>query len=150
MNAAILKQLGWVEVTPGNWMKSSGPKEYNEVLSVPKEAGLIRQRQGRPLLNKLELEAYQWLATTGQTLYQQTPTFRLGNGVRYTPDFFCFDWKWPGEHGVAMPTAFEVKGPWVTDDGVVKVKVFASIYQKARIIMLWKHNGQWKTQTVLP
>ena len=106
----------------------------------------IKQRT-KPLLNKLEKEWHDY-AFAFSLVCVQAITFRLANGVRYTPDFFSFDWPSTGEFN--RPTAWEVKGPWATDDAIAKVKMFAMAYPEIRVILVWKDdNKQWCQQRVL-
>jgi hypothetical protein len=106
----------------------------------------IKQRT-KPLLNKLEQEWHDY-AFAFSLVCVQAITFRLANGVRYTPDFFSFDWPSTGEFN--RPTAWEVKGPWATDDAIAKVKMFAMAYPEIRVILVWKDdNKQWCQQRVL-
>lgn len=68
-------------------------------------------------------------------------TFKLANGVKYTPDVCIFY-----ESGHIQ--AYEVKGPWMTDDSVVKLKVAAHEYPWVRFLLAWKVSGQWQVQPV--
>lgn len=105
----------------------------------------IRQSQ-KPLLNKLETDLYDYLqAQTLQTVFPQALTFRLANGVRYSPDFFCFSFPWRGD---MKPTAWECKGPFFRDDAVVKLKMFATLYPQILVLLASKNDGQWIFQEV--
>ena len=107
----------------------------------------IKQRT-KPLLNKLEQEWRERLLLVSLRIYSQSITFKLANGLKYTPDFFSFDWPSTGEFN--RPTAWEVKGPWATDDAIAKVKMFAMAYPEIRVILVWKDdNKQWCQQRVL-
>lgn len=113
---------------------------------------LKRIRQDpKPLLNKLETEWFEILNAQYPNYERpkaQHVTFRLANGLRYTPDILAF--RWPDPNGPARTTAWEVKGKWFTDDSNAKLKVFASAYPEIRVILVWKDNSQWQEQTVLP
>jgi hypothetical protein len=112
----------------------------------------IRQST-KPLLNKLEQEWFNVLcgdihANKGKRIYPQAITFKLANGLKYTPDCIAFDWVMTGEF--ERPTAWEVKGPWATDDAIAKVKMFTTAYPEIRVILVWKDdNKQWCQQRVL-
>ncbi len=113
----------------------------------PKPPKRLRQRTARKL-NKLEQE---WYDHQSPKPYAQAIRFELANGCTLTPDFFHFDWPAVAEaHG---PTAFEIKGPWFTDDSAVKLKMFARMYPEIRVLLCWKDKadgGNWKVQHVLP
>lgn len=107
----------------------------------------IRQSK-KPLLNKLETEFFEYLnGTTTARIYPQAVTFRLANGVRYTPDLFSFGCHWYGE---IKPVAWEVKGPWFTDDAKVKIKLFAAAYLDIVVLLCSKEDGRWYMQRVYP
>lgn len=79
---------------------------------------------------------------------EQAITFRLANGLRYTPDNVVFG-------GFTHRfSAYEVKGKrrkdsrWFTDDSKVKIKVAARVFPWVRWAVVWKENGQWQEQVV--
>jgi hypothetical protein len=143
-----------VNTTGGHGVTDFNPTGYwpdgNPKPLPIKEPKRLRQST-KPLLNKLEEEAWQMLrskACSGQVLISQAITFRLANGLRYTPDFFCFSWPSVGEFN--RPTAWEIKGPWATDDAIAKVKMFATAYPEIRVILVWRdEQKQWCQQRVL-
>ena len=104
----------------------------------------IRQSQ-KPLMNKLEQEWFDHLVSTFPKLWfcPQTTKFKLGNGIWYKPDITC-----PYFNGIF--TCWEVKGPFAHRGGFENLKVAASKYPEFKWILVWKENGQWKEQTVLP
>ena len=105
----------------------------------------------KPLLNKLEQRFVSHLNQVGypKPIHAQKITFRLANGLKYTPDVFCFEWSWMGENRLV---AWEVKGPWLTDDGVAKLKMFAAAYPEILVLLAWedKATNQWLQQIVYP
>lgn len=108
----------------------------------------IRQ-SSKPLLNKLETEYLNHLQSRWTNeFYPQAMTFRLASGLKYTADFFAFDFPWTGE--ASGPTAFEVKGPWFPEHNRVKIKAFAAAYPEIRVLLVWREKGQWQTQRVNP
>lgn len=107
------------------------------------EAGKrIRQRSG-PLMNKLEESFWrEHLAEWRKGSRPQAIKFRLGNGIVYTPDFVDL---------TSTPVrAYEVKGPKAFRGGFENLKVAASLYPEVRWTLVWKENGNWKQQEVLP
>lgn len=110
------------------------------------------RQSSRPLMNKLEIEWFTQLcliAPNNRVIRAQAITFRLANGLRYTPDMFCIEWPTIGEFD--GPTAWEVKGKWFTDDANAKLKMFATIYPEIRTILVWKGaGGVWQSQRILP
>lgn len=110
-----------------------------------------RLRQSSKGMNKLEQAFSECLKPhakhSGQTFLSQSVTFKLANGLRYTPDFFSFEWAAVGE--LDRATAWEVKGH-MRDDAACKLKMFAAQYPQVRVILVWKENGLWQSQRILP
>lgn len=120
-------------------------------VSAPK---LIRQSSKGP--NKTEAafqaDVLYWRKLRGEIAdyYEHDSiTLRLANGVRYTPDFPV----------IALDGSlrfYEVKGTkrkgWnpVQDDASVKVKTAASLYLRHKFYLVWKQDGVWQEQEVLP
>lgn len=105
----------------------------------------VRQ-SSKPEMNKLETEFNSWLGFDRPSLTRrpQAVTFKLANGVRYTPDFYDTEtlhaWEVKGSHKGSM-----------RDDASVKLKVFAKEYPEIEVILAWKDStGQWCQQTILP
>lgn len=91
--------------------------------------------------NKLEREAMEWLRHKyfDSCLRFHALALNLANGVRYTPDIVGCD-----------PLSFwEVKGPKMWDDAVVKLKVAARQWPSAYIYLLYKEGPNWVEQRVL-
>lgn len=101
-------------------------------------------QSSKPLMNKLETEFYCWLISLGgvpqKGLCIQAITFRLANGLRYTPDFVSV---------LQRVTAWEVKGKWVDGDSFPKLKMFAATYPEILVKLVWKQDGAWQEQTIL-
>lgn len=76
-------------------------------------------------------------------ILSQAVTLKLGNGVRYTPDFMV---KF-GIHGELF--AWEVKG-FLRDDANVKLKVAASLYPWIKFHLVTRKKGEWIIQEILP
>lgn len=116
--------------------------EWSFKVGEPKKR--IRQST-KPLLNKLEAEWFNVL-TSRYSYHRSNPTlcqsvrFKLGNGIWYKPDFFV----------PFIPEAFEVKGPHAFRGGLENLKVAAHQYPMIRWMLVWKENGEWKEQEVLP
>lgn len=123
--------------------------------TVSPEKPVIRQKTG-PQMNKLEAEFYAYLKAErgGTAVLAQSVTLKLGNGVRYTPDFMVMA-DATNEHSTPVTelTAFETKG-FMRDDAAVKLKVAASLYPQIRFHLVTKQNrkagGGWIIQPVLP
>jgi hypothetical protein len=115
----------------------------------PKSGKRIKQRGRQP--TKIELEWHRILMAQYPNFPRprsQAITFVLANGVRYSPDEFAVSW--PQETGPSLPTCWEVKGKWVDGDAFVKLKMAAHEWPEVRWILVWKEDGQWKQQIVLP
>ena len=103
----------------------------------------IRQ-DGKPLMNKLEQEFKEYHERrTGHELIPQSIRFRLANGLWYKPDFVQ---RCP----VMGSSCFEVKGPHAYRGGFENLKMAAHQYQWIKWILVWKENGEWQEQVVLP
>lgn len=101
------------------------------------------KQSSKPLLNKLESEFLaRWERNFGPQgkLKIQAITFRLGNGVRYTPDFVDLEGK----------SAYEVKGPFMREDARIKLEVAAHEYSEFTWFLYWKDCGEWRNQRILP
>lgn len=108
-----------------------------------------RLRQNSKGLNKTEAAFLAWLTVQSssqahRTILEQAITLRLGNGVRYTPDFFR-----PSPDAVF----YEVKG-FMRDDAAVKIKVAATLFPWWRFYLVTKRTkrqgGGWQIDRVLP
>lgn len=114
------------------------------------EIGKALKQSSKPLLNKTETEFRGVIKTFNPDgfITEQAITFRLANGVRYSPDFVVFN------PMAGTVDAYEVKGErrkdsqWATDDARVKLKVAAAKYPFIRWTIAWKECGKWKVQHV--
>jgi hypothetical protein len=105
----------------------------------------IRQ-DSKPLMNKLEQEYYDIvLACSTSPVAIQSIRFKLANGVWYKPDFFV-----PDGTAYETPLAIEVKGPHAFRGGFENLKLAAHQYPWIKWVLVWKDNGVWQEQTVLP
>lgn len=77
-------------------------------------------------------------------LRAQSKRYKLGNGIWYKPDMTGNDTRDGKE------TAYEVKGPFAFRGGFENLKVAASTWQEVNWILVWKDNGEWKQQKILP
>ena len=104
----------------------------------------IRQNT-KPLLNNLESEyPEQVRAYPGfRNVRCQALRFRLANGIWYKPDITCVN-MW------SQVIAFEVKGPHAFRGGFENLKMAADQYREIEWVLVWKEDGQWTSQQVLP
>lgn len=107
------------------------------------ERGKLRQ-SSKPLLNKLETAFRDKLKRDNPDhwLAEQAITFRLANGVRYTPDFITFS----GLRGYI--NAYEVKG-YMRDDAGVKLKLAAKLFPWVKWVLVWKEKSEWRHQVIM-
>lgn len=134
---------GYALAANGEYYKLNPATKPPELKPIP--AKRIRQ-SSKPLSNKLETEFGQYLQAnypnSSTKFYEQAITLRLGNGLKYTPDWVVC---------ISLRTyCFEVKGKHVWDDSIAKLKMAASVYPKWTWYLAWKQDGQWKMQEVLP
>lgn len=110
---------------------------------TPKPGTRVRQSK-KPLMNKLETEWSQWLKETfpSNPIVPQAIRFRLGNGNWYKTDFVMFS--------PDCVVAYEVKGKHAFRGGFENLKVAASLYPWIKWCLVWKQDGQWMEQEILP
>lgn len=122
---------------------AKGYKFQGEPYSIPLPPKKRIRQNTKPLSNKLEAEFGQYLKLIhhGATMYEQSITVRLANGLRYTPDWVVC------EHGNVI--CYEVKGKHVWDDSIAKLKMAASVYPMWIWSLAWKDNIKWTAQRVL-
>lgn len=109
-------------------------------VACPKPKKRIRQ-DTKPLMNKLEQEYYDDYFAGAAEVCVQSVRFKLANGLWYKPDFFS-----PGTPSVGI----EVKGPHAFRGGFENLKMAAHQYPWIKWILVWKEEGAWQEQTVLP
>lgn len=120
----------------------SGAGEIRKMASAENKKRL--RQSSKPLMNKLEAEWLEMLKKLyAPPIRAQALTFRIANGLRFTPDFTYV--KSSGHH-----CADEVKGPHAWDDAKAKLKMAASVYPEWCWRLVWKDKaGQWQTQEIL-
>jgi hypothetical protein len=130
-----------------------GPEKKAELLKSARDtiAKSRRIRQdSKPLLNKLEQEYYNILCTEHPRYPRPRPQakrYKLGNGIWYKPDFTASVWP----SGISeSETAWEVKGPFAYRGGLEALKTAAHQWPEVAFYLVWKENGEWKEQRVLP
>ncbi len=107
-------------------------------------------RQNSAALNKTEQAFKDYLTPRHFPILCQAVTLKIGNGVRYTPDFFCPKDATNGhEAAVTECVAYEVKG-FMRDDAAVKLKVAASLYPWIKFHLVSRKKGEWIVQEILP
>lgn len=120
------------------------PFETHEFVTSPMPKKKRIRQSSKPLMNKLEQEYYDSLrerVCVREGLIIQGLRFRLGNGIWYKPDFIVVN------HPLE---AYEIKGPHAFRGGFENLKVAASQYKQFKWFLVWKENGQWQEQRVLP
>lgn len=142
LRARVKEALGRADALRADLMRDP---VFSQPQATPKANRRIRQSQ-KPLLNKLETEAMAWLRTTYPHFKFQPHCMRLeiANGCWFSPDIVgtC-----DGTRNVSL---HEVKGPMAWDDAIVKLKVVARAWPCFSVSIMWKIDGQWKEQLVLP
>lgn len=119
------------------------------MLAQVKTGKRIRQST-KPLMNKLESQWFEILKLEYPNYARpraQAKTYRLANGLRYTPDFTATSW--PQSNGPSIETAWEVKGKWIDGDSIPKLKMMAASWPEVQLILVWRENGVWKQQRIL-
>lgn len=99
-----------------------------------------------PKMNKTEAEFYLKLkATTPAYAFIgcQCITLRFAKRLSYTPDFITIDLE-------KNLVAWEVKGPYIWEDALVKLKVAPKLFPWIKFLMAQKKNGVWATRQICP
>lgn len=134
-------------------MAAEDALKYSVVFFPATSGQRIKQERG-PLLNKSEQEWFDILSAQFPNFPRPRPQakrYRLANGFWYKPDVSATSW--PADQGPARETCWEVKGPKQVKGvakGLATLKVAASSWPEVCWILVWKENGQWKQQQVLP
>lgn len=117
-----------------------------KIETMPKMRKVIRQSSKQP--NKTEerfrltfLEAWVRDGTIDRYGAHESITLKLANGMTLRPD-------WPVWKGGVL-SFFEVKGAFVYEDAIIKLKAFPIAYPEHKLtIYQWK-KGEWIIQEVL-
>lgn len=126
---------------------AAGHAKTDFIAACKNEKSKRVRQSAKPLMNKLETEFYSQLRNdyhfSTTEIVSQEIRFRLGNGIWYKPDFVVIQFD-------RRPIAFEVKGPHAFRGGFENLKVAASKHQCVEWRLVWKENGRWKEQIILP
>lgn len=117
------------------------------LLLETKEPKRVRQ-DPKPLLNKLETEAFNMLCLKhgDPCVKPQSIKLKLANGTWYKPDFVVLS----GAESGYLIVCYEVKGPYAYPGALEKLKIAAHQYPEIAFVLIWKHGGQFVTQRILP
>lgn len=115
-------------------------KHEAKPMPAPVQQNISRKNASSRDMNKTEREYYNILKAYGfKDIHCQAINLHVGEGKSwYRPDFYVGD----------INTFIEVKGAFVMDDGLVKLKAAAMMYPTFRWIKAQKIKGQW-TETVI-
>lgn len=133
---------------PSETLRKLNPHLYGAAVALVEKIATPKERRIRqdhkPLLNKLETEAQEYLQRVHPNVkfVPQGKRFRLANGVWYKPDFTAI------VDGVER--CWEIKGPHAWRGGKENLKCAASAWPQTLWTLLWKENGQWRSQTIIP
>lgn len=116
-------------------------------VAAPAPPGGIRQSKGGRKRNKtetrFELEYLAPLLALGELRVArfEAVTLRLANGVSYTPDFWSIDRD-------DRTRFFEVKGPYIREDGKLKLKLAAESFNNYEFYLARRIDGEWMIERV--
>jgi hypothetical protein len=112
---------------------------------VEKAKKRIRQ-DSKPLLNKLETEWFEVLKVRlpNYRVIPQGVRLKLANGAWYKPDFAMVS------HTGGITNCWEVKGPKAWRGGFEFLKIAAHQWPEICFVLVWKRDGKWVEQEVLP
>lgn len=148
-------ELGPATVNADQPGREVGSHSKERAAAAPKR---IRQ-SSKSLLNALEAEWFERIRYTYPNyppVRPQAKRYKIARSAWYKPDFSASIWPnldSDGETiGQARETCWEVKGNKGKniDRGKLALKVAASCFPEVRWILVWKVDGVWKTQEVLP
>lgn len=100
------------------------------------------QPQRKPLLNKTEARFLEILKAerAGEHIGVQTITLRIAHDCRYTPDFWCA--------AGGQLTFYEVKGAFIREDAMIKLKTAANQFPKFLFIIAQYKDGFWTVSPI--
>ena len=137
----VIFRMSKLPQNPSESVKARNPHLFSKMTTAKDK--MLRQ-DSKPKLNKTEarLGEYLGMRFPDSSIYAQEITFKLANGVRYTPDFILIS---PLS---ATIDAYECKG-FMRDDAAVKIKVAAAKYPNICWRLIWIDDGQWREQIIL-
>jgi hypothetical protein len=127
---------------------------YRKRVNSTAAPGVRIRQSSRPLMNKLEAEWFAILSAQFPNYPRpraQAKRYKLANGAWYRPDVTSSSW--PDDGGWAKETAWECKGPKQMKNvarGMLTIRFAAAQWPEVAFWLVWKENGQWKMQRVLP
>lgn len=130
------------------------PHIYGGIAPAPAVEGKRVRQDLKPLMNKLEAA---WFAVLNlQNVNYPRPRaqakrYRLANEAWYKPDVTASCW--PQEDGPDIETAWECKGPKEMKNmarAMLTIKVAAAAWPEVAFYLVWKEDGGWKQQRILP
>ena len=121
----------------------SAPQPVQQVSSTVKQAGFaVSQSKDEAKLNKTERRYLATLRTNPNVKWIgiQSLTFKLGDDLRFTPDFcYLIDGKL---------ICVDTKGGFIREDSTIKIKVAARMFPWAEFVVeQWKDNA-WQTKEI--
>ena len=131
----------------------TGSAAFANPVAVNTKAKDKRLRQDlKPLMNKLEQAWFNHLTAEGtyNSLRAQAKRYRIANGAWYKPDITG---RSHSGDGAPREHAWECKGPRQMKSmarAMLTIKVAAAQWPEVTWILVWKDDGQWKEQTVIP
>jgi hypothetical protein len=119
-------------------------EDYCQRTGTPSVFRQRRKRKSAPGRTKTkteaEFEALFHSQNPGLSLRYQPFALQIDPTCFYTPDYFCPE----------TNTVYEIKGPWVTEDSIIKFKACRRIYSELRFEMWQKKHGVWKQIKRMP
>jgi hypothetical protein len=140
---STMRAKGFAQNAAGEWVKVSS----RPLASAPTPAPAKRIRQGEKPPNKLEADWRRHIEAVhpGVKFRAQAIRFRLANGAWYKPDLMA----WLN----CRVVCWETKGPKQAKNvarGILTIKVAATLWPEVLFILVWRQDGAWKQQEVLP
>ena len=106
-----------------------------------------RPRKKRPIVprggktkTEADFEAWFKYRHPSLTLLYEPLRLRIDATCTYTPDFWCPE----------LVTFYEIKGPHIWEDSVIKFKAARALHGWAKFQMWEKHLGSWRQTRKLP
>lgn len=124
------------------WSRAQYEAYCKRTGTIPAPGGRRKIPAGPRGKNKTELEFELWFAREhpSMTLLYEAVKLQIDRSCWYLPDFFCPE----------LSIFYEVKGPHIFEDSVIKFKAARALHGWAKFQMFQKWQGDWRQIRRLP
>jgi hypothetical protein len=146
---------GYVQNSDGTWSKPKNLTSTERTIGTMAESKQSRIKQSHKVATKLHRDWGLYLKSLSrsksESVYEESITLSLCNGVRYRPDWIVVKTapQWDMTFSDAFEiTAYECKG-FMRDDARKSLLFAAKEYPWIKFVLVWKEEGAWKQQEIL-